>query len=237
MRNLVSRFAYDDIAALEQAVEASAGRLAAIVLEPVIDRAPSPEWLTRARELADKSGAVLIFDEIKTGFRMSPGGYQELCGVTPDIATFGKALANGYPVAAVVGTAALMEAAERTWISSTLASESTALAAALAVLDWHDEADICATLGETGAEMRASIDRAIDASGITGVRTEGVPQMFSIVWDDKTLENEFVRHAMRNGVLFKRGAYNYAAIAHDEAALQDIEAGASAAFVAVREQQ
>ena len=157
-RRDVTRVPFDDVAALERAVAAAgrrsrgdrarAGRRA-----PAVDRMAAP----RARELCDAGGAVLIFDEIKTGFRLAPGGYQEVCGVTPDLAAFGKAMANGYPLAAVVGDSALMDAARETWISSTLASESTALAAALAVLDWHDEADICATLAETGREMRAAV--------------------------------------------------------------------------------
>ena len=234
-RGLVSRVAFDDIAALEQAVTAAGSSLAAIVLEPIVERLPTKEWLERARALCDASGAVLIFDEMKTGFRVAPGGYQETSGVTPDLATFGKALANGFPLAAVVGKEAVMNAARETWISSTLAGESTGLAAALAVLDWHDEADICATLAETGREMRASVDRAIAASGIEGVSTLGVDTMWMMRWTDPELENQFVAHAMRSGVLFKRGAYNYAAIAHDEAALRDIESAASAALVAILE--
>ena len=121
------------------------------------------------------------------------------------------------------------------WISSTLASESTSLAAALAVLDWHEEADICSTLAETGREMRAAVQRAIEASGIDGVTTQGIDQMWMLRWDHKEHEMRFVAHAMRSGVLFKRGAYNFAAIAHDEAAMLDIESAASAAFVALVE--
>ena len=68
------------------------------VLEPVVEQLPSIEWLTRARELCDAHGAVLIFDEIKTGFRVAPGGYSEVCGVQPDLASYGKAMANGYPL-------------------------------------------------------------------------------------------------------------------------------------------
>lgn len=230
-----TRVLFDDIPALEAAVTAAGANLAAIVLEPVIEAEPSIAWLQRARALCDASGAALIFDEVKTGFRVAPGGYQEVCGVTPDLASFGKAMANGFPVAAVVGRQALMEAARTTWISSTLASESSALAAALAVLDWHDEADICATLAETGREMRAAVDRAIVASGIEGVTTRGVDTMWLMDWVDPARETHFLAEAMRGGVLFKKGAYNYAAIAHDEAALQDIESTASAALVHILE--
>jgi glutamate-1-semialdehyde 2,1-aminomutase len=237
VRKTVSWIPFDEVGALELAVAAAGSSLAAIVLEPVVEQAPSLEWLTRARELCDAAGAVLIFDEIKTGFRVAPGGYQEVSGVHPDIATYGKAMANGYPLAAVVGRQSLMEAARDTWISSTLASEATALAAALAVLDWHEEADICATLGETGKEMRAAIDRAIVASGIDGVTTLGIDQMWLMKWNDPEREKHFIAHAMRAGVLFKRGAYNFAAIAHDEVALRDIESAASAALVAMLEDE
>ena len=236
MRRLFSRVAFDDMSELDRAVEAAGSDLAAIVLEPVVEREPSEMWLLRARELCDARGAVLIFDEVKTGFRVAPGGWQEVSGVTPDLASFGKAMANGYPLAAVVGRAPVMDAARDTWISSTLASESTALAASIAVLDWHDRADICATLAETGRDMRAAVDRAIMASGIGGVTTWGIDQMWLMRWDDPAMETRFLLRALDQGVLFKRGAYNFAAIAHDEEAIQEIEAAASAAFVALVEE-
>jgi glutamate-1-semialdehyde aminotransferase len=231
----LTRVPFDDVAALERAVAAAGNDLAAIVLEPIVEHLPSTEWLMRARELCDAAGAALIFDEIKTGFRVAPGGYQEICGVTPDLASFGKALANGYPLAAVVGRRALMDAAQSTWISSTLASESTALAAAIAVLEWHEQADICATLAETGREMREGVQRAIEASGIDGVRTDGVDQMWLLRWEDPQMEGRFLLRALDEGVLLKRGAYNFAAVAHDEEALAEIEAAASAALVAIAE--
>ena len=235
VRSATQRVAFDDVAALERAVADAGADLAAIVLEPVVERVPSEAWLRRARELCDASGAVLVFDEIKTGFRVAPAGYQEVSGITPDLATFGKALANGYPLAAVVGHAAVMDAARNTWISSTLASESTALAAALAVLDWHEEADVCATLAETGREIRASFERAIAASGVDGVAVDGIDPMFLCRWDDPAREARFLAECARAGVLVKRGAYNFAAIAHEEDAIRDVEAAASAALVAIRE--
>jgi len=86
---------FDDVAALEQAAADAGSGLAAIVIEPVVERLPSEEWIARARALCDASGAVLIFDEMKTGFRLRTGGYQEYSRVTPDLAAFGKAMANG----------------------------------------------------------------------------------------------------------------------------------------------
>lgn len=231
----VVRVPFDDVAALERAVDAAGTRLAAIVLEPVVERLPSDAWAQRARSLCDRAGAVLVFDELKTGFRLRPAGYQELSGITPDLATFGKAMANGYPLAAVVGRRAVMQAMRETWISSTLASESVALAAAGAVLDWHVEADICATLWETGADMRQRVADALAASGCGGVSILGEDPMWLLKWDDPARESVFLTAAARAGVLFKRGAYNYAAVAHDDRAIVEIERAASEGFIAARE--
>jgi glutamate-1-semialdehyde 2,1-aminomutase len=231
------RVPFDDIAALERAVADAGSGLAAIALEPVIERLPSPEWIATARALCDTRGAVLIFDEMKTGFRLATGGYQQFAGVTPDLAAFGKALANGYPLAVVCGHAALMEAAERTWISSTLASESAALVAAASVLSWHDRVDVCASLADIGKEMRGVVAAALEASGVTGVTMAGIDPMWFLRFDSGEKETEFLGAAVRNGVLFKRGAYNFAALAHDDDAIRDIESAASAAFVELRERE
>ena len=158
--------------------------LAAIVLEPVVERLPSKEWIARARELATAAGAVLIFDEIKTGFRLRTGGYQQFADVVPDLAAFGKAMANGYPLSAVVGDRDVMDAAKRTWISSTLASEAASLAAATAVLAWHDQADVCDSLWHIGAEMRRAVSSAIEASGVKGVTVDGIDPMWMLRCDD-----------------------------------------------------
>jgi len=234
-RGDVRHVPFGDVPALERAAEEAGSRLAAIVLEPVVERLPSPDWIARARGLCDAARAALVFDEIKTGFRLRPGGYQELANITPDLATFGKALANGYPLALVAGKKDLMGAARDTWISSTLASEATAIAAALAVLEWHEQADICDALARTGRELRAGVDAAIEASGVEGVTTDGIDPMWLIRFDAPERETRFLELAAQEGVLFKRGAYNYASVAHDEEAIREVEAAASAAFVALRD--
>lgn len=228
---------FDDIAALDAAVDAAHGRLAAIAIEPVVERMASPEWIARARELCDANGAALIFDEMKTGFRLATGGYQQVAGVTPDLAAFGKALANGFPLAAVCGKAELMDALKRTWISSTLASEGSALAAAMGVLDWHEGVEVCDELARIGAEMRTRVLGALKASGVSGVSVHGIDQMWFLKFESPDAERRFVALAAEHGALFKRGAYNFAALAHDEDALVDIEAASSNAFVAMRQEQ
>jgi glutamate-1-semialdehyde aminotransferase len=227
---------FDDVPALQAAVKAAGRDLAAVMIEPFVEREPSKEWLSAARVLCDDAGAVLIFDELKTGFRVRTAGWQEYAGVEPDLATFGKALANGYPLAAVVGRAGVMEAAERTWISSTLASEGTALAAALAVLDRHEREEVPDALWAVGREMRTVVEHAVAASGIAGVSVEGIAPMWLLRFEDPSRQDRFVRHALRHGVLLKRGAYNFASLAHDEAAVAAIERAASSAFVELMEE-
>ena len=230
-RSDVTRVPFDDAAALERACQQAGSDLAAIVIEPVIERLPSREWLEAARRLADAAGAVVVFDEIKTGFRLRPGGYQEYGSFEPDLAAFGKAMANGFPIAAVVGRAAIMEAATRTWISSTLASETTALAAVAGVLDWHDKNEVGDTLWRTGEEMMGALRRAIAASGVAGVAVDGIAPMWMLKFESPANESRFLELAVEEGVLFKRGAYNYASMAHDEETVIEIERVASTAFV------
>ena len=233
----IIRVPFDDVDALETVAKRAGDRLAAIVLEPVIERLPSVEWISIARRACDESGAVLIFDEMKTGFRLKPGGYQELVDVTPDLAVFGKALANGYPLSAVVGRESVMRAASDTWISSTLASETVALAAARAVIEWHARAEVCESLGEIGAEMKGAVDRAIAASRIEGVSTDGLDHMWLIRFDSPARESRFLELAAQAGVLFKRGAYDYPSLAHDEEAIAEIESAASSALVRLRDEE
>jgi glutamate-1-semialdehyde 2,1-aminomutase len=228
---------FDDIGALESAVRDAGDKLAAIAIEPVVEKMASPEWVARARALCDASGAALIFDEMKTGFRLATGGYQQVSGVTPDLAAFGKALANGYPLAAVCGRADLMDCLKKTWVSSTLASEGTALAAAMGVLDWHEGGEVCEELERIGGEIRALVSGALKTSGLTGISMHGIDQMWLMKFEQPEMEQRFVSLAAEHGALFKRGAYNFAALAHDEDALVDIEAAASNAFVAMRQEQ
>jgi glutamate-1-semialdehyde 2,1-aminomutase len=227
---------FDDITALEGAVGEAGDTLAAIVIEPVIERLPSTAWIEAARAICDERGAVLVFDEMKTGFRLRTGGFQEYSGITPDIAVFGKALANGYPLSAIVGREAVMRAAAECWISSTLAGETIALAAASAVLDWHEKAEVCEGIWAAGEDMMQGVERAITASGVTGVSVRGIPPMWLLDFDDEDQRTRFGELALDAGVLFKRGAYNYASLAHEESDVAAIESAASEALVSLREE-
>ncbi|HJU72337.1 MAG TPA: aminotransferase class III-fold pyridoxal phosphate-dependent enzyme [Gemmatimonadaceae bacterium] len=227
---------FDDVGELERAFAQAGSDLAAVVLEPVVEKLPSEAWIALAREGCTQRGAVLVFDEIKTAFRLRTGGYQEYSGVQPDLATLGKALANGFPLAALVGRAAIMEAARNTWISSTLAGESIALSAALAVVDRFERENVSKTLWSTGETMMHALQSAITSSGVPGVQVKGIAPMWFMTFEDAAVEHLFLARAVDHGVLFKRGPYNYPALAHDEETVVTIEAAASSAFVDVAEQ-
>lgn len=224
---------FGDREALRAAVARAGKELACIVIEPVVERMPPTEWMEAARAECDSVGALLVFDEVKTGFRIATGGWQATTGaVVPDLASFGKAMANGYPLAAVVGKAGPMDEAfgRGAWISSTLASEAIALAAAAAVLDRHETDDVPAAVAAIGRELREGCTAAIATSGIEGVEVQGIDPMWFFRFARAADESRFLQAALDRGVLFKRGAYNYAALAHEEH-VTGIERAASQAFV------
>ncbi len=225
---------FNDMQALHDAVHAAGDSLAGIILEPLVHDVASTEWLRAARTHCDQRGAVLIFDEIKTAFRMHQGGVQAICGVTPDLTTLGKALANGYALSAVVGRSSVMSSARRAWISSTLASEMTALAAARVVLDRHARADVCGALAKVGSRVQHALTRAL-APHALNIRVEGPAQMLRFVADDQAMIDALVVAAAGEGVLLKRGAYQFAALAHDDSALASVESAVHAAALRVRE--
>ncbi|MDQ8163488.1 MAG: aminotransferase class III-fold pyridoxal phosphate-dependent enzyme [Gemmatimonadota bacterium] len=225
VRDAVSWVPFNDIAALEATIAALDQAPAAIIIEPLVHEVASVAWLATARRLADRTGAVLIFDEVKTAFRVLTGGVQALTGVTPDLTTLGKAMANGYPLAALVGRAAVMTNATKTWISSTAATESTGLAAAKAVLEWHERVDVADRMAIAGGMMQEIIGTALTEAPWVGVRAEGPPMMWRLVGDSPEQLDALVAAAVRGGVLLKRGAYQFGALAHDEPSL-DALAGA-----------
>jgi glutamate-1-semialdehyde 2,1-aminomutase len=208
---------FDDASALEAAV-ASGALPAAIIVEPVIERAPSHGWLREVRAVATRHGAVLIFDEIKTAFRLARGGAAARWGATPDLAVLGKALANGFPLAAVVGSAALMAGFGATWVSSTLATEYVALAAARAVLDVWDECDVAAHLDRIGRRM---LDGLADEALQGRWTTHGIPEMWLLRFSGADAERRFLLRCAAHGLLLKRGAYNFPSLAHGEAEVEE----------------
>lgn len=133
-RELTLKFNYNDIASLESLFAAHPGKIACVIMEPVNFHKPEQNFLQKVKDVTHANGALLIFDEIITGFRMAMGGAQEHYGVMPDLACFGKAMANGFPISAVVGKADLMQIFDEIFFSFTFGGETASLAAAAATI-------------------------------------------------------------------------------------------------------
>jgi len=166
LRGTALPFEYNDLEALRAVLEGNRGEVAAIIMEASRTDLPAPGFLEGVRDLANEHGAVLIFDEIITGFRLALGGAQERYGVVPDIATFGKAMSNGHPIAAVCGRREVMAAAATMFISSTYYSDAAGMAAAVATIGELRETNALAHIHDMG---RMLIDGFAEAAGRHGV--------------------------------------------------------------------
>jgi glutamate-1-semialdehyde 2,1-aminomutase len=164
-RDLTHAFVYNDLASVEALFKAHPEEFAAVILEPMNIAEPAPGFLEGLKELTHRHGALLIFDETITGFRFANGGAQELFGVTPDLATYGKGLANGYPLSAVVGRADIMKLMEEIFFSFTLGGEALSLAAAKATLDKLRREPVLAAIDSRGRTIVEGVAGIIAENG------------------------------------------------------------------------
>ncbi len=171
--DLTVAFPYGDLAATEELLTRHDGQIACLILEAATQHDPPAGYLEALRDLAHRHGALLIFDEMITGFRFSEAGAQGVYGVTPDLSTFGKALGNGFAVSALAGKRELMERGgvrdehERVFLlSTTHGAETHSLAAAIAVMDVYAEEGIAARLHELGDKLTAGVREVAAAAGV-----------------------------------------------------------------------
>lgn len=232
VEGLYDELRFNDVERGREQIRDRAPTLACVVVEPVVDAPPHPEWLGMLREETARIGAVLVFDEIKTGFRVAPGGAAERWGVVPDLVVLGKALANGFPLAAVGGRAPVMAAAERTWISSTLATESVALAAALATVRAIRAERVPEHLRRVGGVLYDGLARLAAARPDLAGGVGGIPEMCHLRFRDPAAGGRVAAACLRRGVLFKRTAYNFVSLAHQPA---DVARGLAALEEALAE--
>jgi glutamate-1-semialdehyde 2,1-aminomutase len=193
--------------------------LACVVVEPVVEAAPSAEWLGVLRAETRRGGSVLIFDEIKTALRVAPGGAAERWGGEPDLVVLGKAIANGYPLAVVGGRADLMRRVSETWISSTMATEFVSLAAARATLGVAREARLAERLAERGRRLFEGLERLAGSHPKLVAGVGGIPEMCHLRFPEEAVSASVARECARRGLLFKRNAYNFVSLAHDDASV------------------
>ncbi len=226
------------------------GDVAGIIMESIMCNQgaimPAPGYLEGVREACTKYGTVLIFDEVVTGFRVGPGGAQKLLGVTPDLATFAKAIANGFPVAALGGKAELMDLLAKGVVhGGTYNGQAVAMAATVAVLKRLSDPAVFARMAERGERLKSGIKAAFDGAGIPAI-VAGPPQIFHVGiglterprnWTDllpmdRPRYVKFTTALLRHGVrALERGAW-FLSTEHDETA---IDATIEAVQAAVKE--
>jgi glutamate-1-semialdehyde aminotransferase len=219
---LAGTLPFGDADEARRAIRAHGDRLAAVIVEPVVEREAPREWFDALRESTRAVGALLVIDEVKTACRLAVGGATDRYRLDPDLMVVGKALANGFPLAAVGGRVDVMRAVRTTWVSSTLATEFLSLAAALATLEVMERERVPLALRRAGQRLFAGLERlAVAHAGlVAGVR--GLPEMCFLAFRDDATAGAVALGAARRGVLFKRSAYNFVSLAHDAAAIDQV---------------
>jgi len=219
--DLVAPFTYNDLGSLERALDEHYGKVAAVIMEPALLDAPAPGFLAGVKAAAHRHGALLIFDEIVTGFRWAVGGGQEYFGVVPDLAVFGKGMANGLPLAAVVGSAPLMAEFDEIFVSSTFGGDTLALAACLATLDEYRARPVIEHLWRMGRRFQAGFAAAAARHGVPA-RCVGYPVHPKIVFEvgpletDRLLMSLLLQESAARGVIFHFAGFNIS-FSHGEA--------------------
>ena len=166
---LTTKVPYNNVEALEAELIKYKDNVAAVIMEPMNSVDPAPGFLQAVKDIAHKHGALLIFDEVITGFRFANGGAQEYFDVTPDLSAFGKAMGNGMPIAAVMGRADIMMLMNEIFYSSTFGGETLSLAASIAVIDKMQREPVIKTLWKTGESLALSTTQKIKATGLEGI--------------------------------------------------------------------
>ncbi|HCR52260.1 TPA: aminotransferase class III [Candidatus Kaiserbacteria bacterium] len=236
LRGTILPFHYNNIEDLEAIVRKTGKHLAAIVMEPIHGVEPRNNFLKKVRRIADKTGAVLIFDEITVGWKLTYGGMHLKYKVNPDIAVFSKAMSNGYPMAAIIGTRKVMEAAQSSFISSTYWTERIGPVAALAALKKMKRINAPKRIEKAGRAVRAGWTNLARKHGLL-ITLGGVIPISSFTFqygkDSQALKTLFVQEMLDRGFL----ATNmfFASCAHTDARIRNYLRAADEAFGVIAE--
>lgn len=220
-RDLTHTFTYNDLDSLHKIFQQYPEQVAAVIMEPMNSTEPKKGFLEEIRDLTHKNNAVFIFDETITGFRFSKGGAQEYFGVIPDLATFGKGLANGYPLSALAGKAEIMRLMEEIFFSFTFGGETLSLAAALATMTKLQKEPVIETLWKQGRKVVDGINALIEKHNLKDIMSVSGKDCWSFLifkdskiysqWELKTL---FLQEVFARGIL-TLGTHNMS-YAHSE---------------------
>jgi glutamate-1-semialdehyde 2,1-aminomutase len=212
--SLTHTFNYNDIDSLCRELEKHPGEFAAVILEPANVTPPKDGFLENVRDVTKRHGALLVFDETITGFRYSLGGAQEAFGITADLVTYGKAIANGYPISVLAGPKEYMRYMEDVFFSFTFGGEALSLAASCATIDKLTRLDVPKALSQVGGRIQTELRNLVSANSMQDYcDVSGHPSWFFILfkdfdgivsWEIKTL---FMQEMLRRGVL-TMGSHN-----------------------------
>ncbi len=240
--NMTVKFRYNEIKSLRDLVEQHPGNIACVLMEAETTTPPTAGYLEAVKELCEQHGIVLIFDEMITGFRWHLSGAQKFHGVTPHLSTFGKAMGNGFAIAALVGTRELMRLGgidhdqPRVFLlSTTHGAENHALAAALETINIYREQDVVGTLWRQGERLRELVNRSITENRLRGFfELLGRPCNLVFVTNNENGESSqsfrtlFMESLIERGIIAPSLVVSYS---HSDA---DIETTAEAVFEAHR---
>lgn len=238
LTNYVLNFTAGNLDQLAQLLDEHRGQVAAVFTDVPYDGSVGLAYLAGAQELAQAHGALLAFDEIVNGFRLARGGAQEHFGVVPDLACFAKGIANGLPLAAVVGRQEVMAAAASSLISLTYGGEALSLAACAAVVREYGCKPVIRHLWEQGQRLMDGLNAAAEAHQVP-FRCVGFPSMSAMefrlprervgaAWE------RFLAECAGRGVLFRRGGLNMITYSHGPADVDQAVQVAAAAFDVLR---
>lgn len=224
----VYEFHYNELQELEDIMKNHGDEMAAIIITPVGHplgdkvQMPKPGFLEGVRALADKYGTVLIFDEIRSGFRVNLGGAQKEFGITPDVSVFGKAMANGYPIGAVVGKERFMNVlVEKVFLSSTFFANSLEQIAALKTIEILERDNVLGEIKRKGLMFGAKLEEIAAASDID-IEISGAPYMPFITFNKdpqkhyKKMRPGFYTELIRRGVFLQPYHHGYIALRHTD---------------------
>ncbi len=202
-------FHYNEIDEFRDLVEKNDGQIAAVIMEPIRNDDPKPGYLEEIRRITREKEIVLIFDEITAGFRLCAGGSHLVLGISPDIAVFAKAVANGYPVSAVIGIRDVMEAAQDTFISSTFWTERISFAAAVAAIDCYQKYHVDEHQKRIGIKVQDGWKEQAGKAGVN-IRISGILPLshFEFVYGNPlAYKTYFTQEMLSEGFLAATGFY------------------------------
>lgn len=208
VKELTHTFKYNDIASLQCVLDEHPGEFAAAILEPMNVAYPQDGFLQKVRTLTHQHGALLVFDETITGFRFANGGAQQEFGITPDLATFGKGIANGYPLSALVGKTEYMDMVEKIFFSGTFGGETLSLAAAKAVLTKLQREPVIDTLRLRGQKILDGVNQLIVELNLSKfLSISGHPTWSFLLFKDASPFSSWDIKTLFMQEIFKRGVY------------------------------